>query len=241
MLNIFLCEDNTKQRNTFSELINKTILIENFDLSFPCETANPHILLEKAKHQTGTGLYFLDIDLQSDMNGLTLAQELRKIDPRGFIVFVTTHSEMSYMTFTYKVEAMDFIIKDNPKELQARIHQCIIDAYSRYISRNNQIQKTFTITTSDKDFCVALKDILFFETSDNVHRVILHTVKRTIEFTGKLKNIEPLLDERFYRCHRSYLINRDHIKEIDLKERIVIMSNDEICLASGKMLKQLLK
>lgn len=47
------------------------------------------------------------------MNGFELAQEIRKFDPRGFIIFITTHAELSYMTFTYKVEALDYIIKDD--------------------------------------------------------------------------------------------------------------------------------
>lgn len=241
MLNIFLCEDNEKQREIYTNLIKKSILIEDFDTKFICSTTNPHKVLEKMKDMSGTGLYFLDIDLRSDINGLTLAQRIRKLDPRGFIVFVTTHSEMSYMTFTYKVEAMDFIIKDNPKELQNRIHQCIIDAYTRYTSRNNQEQKTFTVKTSDREYCIALKDILFFETSENVHKLILHTANSTIEFLSKMKEIEPLLDERFYRCHRSFLINRNHIQEIDLKNHTITMSNQEVCLASGKLIKVLLK
>ena len=74
-------------------------------------------LLEKIKETGEVGIYFLDIDLKTDMTGLTLAQEIRKYDPRGFIIFITTHSEMSYMTFIYKLEALDFILKDDPEEL----------------------------------------------------------------------------------------------------------------------------
>lgn len=239
MLNIFLCEDNTQQRALISDMIKKTIIIEELDLNFVCSTENPHRIIDIIKKQPQNGLYFLDIDLGSDLNGLTLAQEIRKYDPRGFIVFVTTHSEMSYMTFTYKVEAMNFIIKDNQKELQNHIHQCIINAYSKYSSSNNLSEKNFTIKTSDKEYCIAYDDIIYFETSQNPHKVLLHTTKSIIEFHGKIKNIESVLDERFSHCHRSFLINKNHINEINLKERTVTMSNNDVCLVSAKLMKTL--
>ena len=69
--------------------------------------------------------------------------------------------------------------------------------------------------------------------------MILHGKEQILEFTGKMKEVETMLDERFYRVHRSYLVNREHIREIDRKERIVTMSNGEICFASLKQLRGL--
>lgn len=240
MLNIYLCEDNETQRNLMKDFIEKIVLIEDYDLSFQCSTDNPHDILHMVKNQPQVGLYFLDIDLNCDMTGLVLAQEIRKYDPRGFIVFVTTHSEMSYMTFSYKVEAMDFIIKDNPKELQNRIHQCINSAYSKYSSSCNQYNRNFTVQTLDKELCIPYDDIIYFETSQTPHKLILHGVHTLIEFQEKLKDIEPSLDSRFARCHRSYLVNKNHIKEINLKERTITMSNGDICFASAKLIKSLI-
>lgn len=239
MLNIYLCEDNEVQRNLMKDFIEKIILMEDYDLSFACATDNPHDILHMVKKQPQVGLYFLDIDLNCDMNGLVLAQEIRKYDPRGFIVFVTTHSEMSYMTFSYKVEAMDFILKDNPKELQNRIRQCISNAYTRYSSNDNPHNRNFTVQAMDKEFCIPYDDIIYFETSQTPHKLILHGVHTLIEFQEKLKNIEPTLDSRFARCHRSYLVNKNHIKEINLKERTITMSNGDVCFASAKLIKAL--
>ena len=241
MLNIYLCEDNPKQLQILKDYVEKCILIEDYDLYLRCATRNPKELLESIPSMNGTGLYFLDIDLNASINGLSLAQKIRKLDPRGFIVFVTTHSEMAYMTFTYKVEAMDFIIKDDFSKLQQKMHQCIIDAYLRYSSPNNLEQKTFTITSSGKEYCVPLEDIIYFETSENIHKVLLHSENRIIEFHAKLKDIELSLDDRFYRCHRSFIINRHKIKEIDLKEHIIIMKNDAVCFASSKLIKNLIR
>ena len=55
-----------------------------------------------------------DIQLEADINGIKLGSEIRKYDPIGNIIFVTSHSELTYLTFVYKVSAMDFIFKDDP-------------------------------------------------------------------------------------------------------------------------------
>ncbi|MBR6404373.1 MAG: response regulator transcription factor [Eubacterium sp.] len=237
MLNIYLCEDNDKQREIISNHIQNTVLIEDADLNFVKATADPHEIISLIENHSETGLYFLDIDLNSDINGLTLAKEIRKYDSRGFIVFVTTHSEMSYMTFTYKVEAMDFIVKDNQSDMGNRIRKCILDAYSRYASSNNNTDLNYVIKLSDKEYCIPYDDIIYFESSLNPHKVIVHTVSSTLEFQGKLKDIAATLDGRFSQCHRSYLINKNHISEIDIKERTIQMSNNDVCFASAKQLK----
>ena len=113
MLNVFICEDNTIERNKFEKIIKDIIMIENLDMDVSLSTGNPEDILSYLDNNSVSGLYFLDIDLKNKINVLKLAEKIREYDPRGFIVFVTTHAEMSYLTFIYKVEAMDYIIKDN--------------------------------------------------------------------------------------------------------------------------------
>lgn len=204
-----------------------------------CVSNNPHTILEKVKETEDVGIYFLDIDLGADMTGLTLAQEIRKYDPRGFIIFVTTHSEMSYMTFIYKLEALDFILKDNPEELDRRVYECILKANQRFASVNNKVQANFSVKVNEKVITVDYDEILFFETSTNVHKIILHCKNRQMEFWGKIKDIEKKVDERFYRCHRSFLVNKDNIREIDFQNRVIYMVNGDECLISTRMMKGL--
>ena len=126
MLDIFVCEDNEVQRRTIVQIIQNTVLIEELDMQLVLDAGDPYILLERVKTSQNTGIYFLDIDLGSNMNGLKLAQQIRLYDPRGFIIFVTAHCELSYMTFQYRVEAMDFVLKDNPAEAKVKIRECQI-------------------------------------------------------------------------------------------------------------------
>lgn len=239
MLNIFVCEDDTIQRKTITQIIEKTILIEELDMQLILETPNPYELLEVVKTSRNTGVYFLDIDLKCDMNGMKLAQQIRMFDPRCFIIFVTSHSELSYMTFQYRVEAMDFVLKDNPAEVKVKIRECLLNALERYTLQTNKTHKVYTIEIGERKISVDYNDILFFETSGNIHKVILHAKDRQIEFSGSMKELEKLLSGSFVRCHRSFLVNKSNIKEIDTKNRIIYFANGETCLMSTRMMKEL--
>lgn len=241
MLSIMICEDDTEQRTRITKYIEDSIMIENLDMEIVLSTEIPEETIEYLKKNKISGLYFLDVDLNSNINGIKLAEMIREYDPRGFIVFVTTHAEMSYLTFMYKVEAMDYIIKDNHETAKERIHQCILNAHKKYSSKVTEMQKNFTIKVEDKIINIEYSKILFFETSNIIHKVLLHAVDRQIEFYAKMKDIESKLDERFYRCHRSFLVNKDNIKEIDKNDRVVHMINGQECLVATRLLKGLLK
>ena len=241
MIDIYICEDNQKQLSLFKKYISNSIMIECLDMEIARVTSDPHDIIKDFLTAENTGLFFLDIDLNSDLNGLTLAQKIRQIQPRCFIIFITSHSEMSFLTFQYKVEALDFIIKDSTEHIKSKIHECLLDVQDKYTSLNNNINRTFIINQNDKCITIDYSDINFFETSSNIHKIVLHSQKRILEFTGQLKDIEKQLDYRFYRCHKSYIINKDSIVSIDYKESIVYMRNGETCPVSIRLKKGLKK
>ncbi len=239
MLDIFVCEDNAVQRQTIVQTIQNTILIEELDMQLVLNTGDPYVLLEKIKNSRNTGIYFLDIDLGSDINGMKLAQQIRLYDPRGFIIFITAHSELSYMTFQYRVEAMDFVLKDNPAEAKVKLRECLLNAMERHTLQTNKTHKVYTLEIGGRKISVDYEDILFFETSSNIHKVILHAKDRQIEFPSTLKELTGVLDSNFVRCHRAFLINKNNIKEVDTKNRIIHFANGETCLMSTRMMKGL--
>ena len=205
------------------------------------DVGDPYMLLDQVKTSQNTGIYFLDIDLNSDMNGMKLAQQIRLFDPRGFIIFITAHSELSYMTFQYRVEAMDFVLKDNPAEAKVKIRECLLNAMERYTLQTNKIHKVYTMELGGRKVSVDYDEIFFFETSRNIHKVILHAKDRQIEFYGAIKELTSILDDNFVRCHRSFLVNKNNIKEVDAKNRIIYFNNGETCQMSTRMMKEFRK
>lgn len=238
MIDIYICEDSADQREIINRYVKSAILIQEYDMKLKIATDDPEKIIEEIKKSKNTGLYFLDIDLHSDKNGLTLAKEIREYDPRGFIVFVTSHSEMSFLTFQYKVEALDFILKDEPKQLQHRICECIENVHTKYMKITKGEGKTITITRGGRKITLEYDHIMFFETSVNEHKLIVHTENKSTEFFGKMRDIEEEVGDEFIRCHRAYLVNKKNIKEINYTEKQIIMKNGMECPISNRMLRQ---
>ncbi|MBO4592501.1 MAG: response regulator transcription factor [Eubacterium sp.] len=240
MLKIYVCEDNQEQRDRVTRSISEILDVENYNMEMGLATADPMEILETLKTEKDLGIFFLDIDLNAKINGIELANEIRKYQPRCYIIFVTTHSEMSYMTFTYKVEAMDFIIKDNPSDIKNRIHQCLDNCYRLSDQQSDDVTKNYMVRMGSRVKAVPYTDILFFEVSENARKIILCSKNSKIEFIGKLKDIEKELDKRFYRCHRSILVNKENIEEVDADRGIITLTGGVECPMSVRMRKGLI-
>lgn len=238
LIEVYICEDIKEQRDVIVKYINSAILINEYDMRLKIDTDNPDELLEEVKTSENLGLYFLDIDLKTNKNGLILAREIREYDPRGFIVFITSHSEMSLLTFKYKVEALDYILKDDSKQLQSRICACIDHVNKKYMDINRGHNKTITITKGGRKIVLEYKSILYFETSDNEHKLIVHTPNKSIEFFGKMKDIEAEVGRDFIRCHRAYLVNKENIKEVVYTDKTIVMKNGGVCPISHRMMSK---
>ena len=239
MLRVYLCDDNNEQRGKIKKIVEDVIMIENLDMEFVLDTNNPNVLLDEVKNSKKTGLYFLDVDLKSTINGIELAEKIREYDPRGFIIFITSHAEMSYLTFLYKVEGLDYIVKDNYRNIKNRVYDAILNANKKYSTVNNTAHKVVSIKSGDKILNIDLDEILFFETSSVIHKINLYTTTGMIEFYSQMKDVEELVDERFIRCHRSYLVNRDKIKYVDYNERSICMIDSSTCYVSVRGMKLL--
>lgn len=234
MLKVYICDDQEIIRKKITQIIENRIMMEDLDMSVIMDTGNPYEVLEACEKSQNTGVYFLDVDLGYDINGIQLAERIRQYDPRGFIIFITTHGEMSHLTFKYKVEALDYIVKDDIEDLKGRIHQCLENVIQKYSLIQTVNQKNYCIKFPTRQVIIPYEKILFFETSSNVHKVILYATDRQIEFYGQLTDIEEQLDERFIRCHRSFLVNKDNISEFDKVNREIVMKNSQRCCYSSR-------
>lgn len=240
MLSVFICEDDAKQRENIEDYVQRAIMIEEHDMELVLSTSDPIALLNYVKeHPKETGLYFLDVDLGHEMSGIALASELREIDDLGKIVFVTTHAELSYLTFTYKVEAMDYIIKDKPENIRSRVQECVHTASKRYKSDKQKKKNILKVKAGDKVHVLEYDKIMFFETSPVAHKIIIHLDDSQLEYYGSIKDL-PNISEDFYRCHKSFVINKKNIKHINKTDREVELVNGETCFISTRFLRGLI-
>ena len=241
MLSIFICEDDVRYREQITEFIGNYIDMENLSMKVVCSTASPDDVLDYLSENKAAGLYFLDLDLGHEINGIGLAQKIRALDPRGFIVFITSDAESHVLTFNYKVEAMDYIVK-NDFNLKDRICECIRDAEAKFTAKATPLQDTFVFKGvndfKDRLEAVELSKILYFETNPNTHNIFLYTETSRHEFRGSLNKIVKDLDTRFIRCHRAIIVNADKITSYNKLQREIWIDMKRLDVA-GRYVKKL--
>lgn len=239
-MNIVICEDDAVQLKTIKEIIENYAMIEDNGMNVVLATLSPTDVLAFLETNTAD-CYFFDIDLKHEITGITLGTKIREKDPIASLVYITTHAEMSYLTFIYKLAALDFIIKDDIDNLKGKVLSTLKEAHRRYlkIGEQDRVQK-LQVKTAGRTHNIDIQNVYFFEASTDSHKIILHLENEHIEFYGRLKNYENLHKD-FYRCHKSFIVNKNKIANIDSKERIVFLDNGEMCYASARLIKSLLK
>lgn len=238
MQSIFICEDNLNQLNNFQTIINNYVMMEDLEMELTLATDNPIDILESLKEKDiSNGIYFLDIDLNHEMDGLQLAQAIREYDQLGSIVFITTHAEMAAVTFKYKVEALDFIVKSSVEQIQGQMIEILKLIRERQIQGNSR-QKQFVFTSGSKTRTISIDKILFFESLPQAHKIAINTFDSQYQTYDSLSNIEKY-DDSFVRCHKSFVINIDNVESIDTKNKLVKMMNGSTCLLANSRIKKI--
>lgn len=235
MIPIYLCDDNTVELEHVRQLIANLLLIENYDMQIVLATSSPEQVIAHRQAHRQRSVYFLDVDLRhAQYNGFMLAQEIRRLDPRGFLIFVTTHDEMIFETFNYRLEVMSYIAKDNPQTMRTQIAAALRDISGRLLNQTNDAQGYYTVKAGPSVHYVPLKDIIYFETAATRHQIILHAENRLLEFRGDLKAIEAEVGQGFFKPHRSYLINLQKVKQVNYQNKTITLSDNSTCLLSRK-------
>lgn len=241
-MSIFILEDNVIQAQHFKRLVEEICEKNQLSYDFIDVTSNATNIIEKIPMTTYVPIYFLDIEIKNEQRkGLQVAQEIRKYDTEGIIVFVTTHSEFAPISYQYMVSAFTFI--DKALAYDERYHlfeQCL----RHYHARNtmNMKQDDFIVENGHTTIRVPFATVEYMKT-DESHRLMLVTTDRLIHFYGTLKEME-VLDERLLRCHESFVVNTTQIASFNSQEKMIMMKSNKLIPVSrrlGRKVRQLLK
>lgn len=229
MSEIIICEDNDVQRKQLYKIIENYSLAMEYDFKIILSTSNPNEVINFIKEKkTQNGVYFLDVELNHDLTGFNLGSLIRKLDPQATIIMVTAHGELSRHVFEYKVEAMDYILKEDPSKMVNKITECLDTIVTRRLIQTKLEEDVFQVKSDNGIRFFRVEDVLYFSTTEKPHRILLHLKNSTIEFYGNLKEIEKR-HTAFYRCNTSHVVNLFNVKEIKTKERIIkLITNQEL-------------
>ncbi|WP_314737881.1 DNA-binding response regulator [Limosilactobacillus urinaemulieris] len=239
MLNVSILEDDPVQLQQIKDDVEK--ICDGLKIKVSSKTfSKVSNLKESLPQPSQENVFILDLEINGIKNaGLEFSKKIRAHDRLASLIFITIHNEFLYRTYKYRVSALDFIAKDYSNiydELRKDIQQI-----EKQIQANNN-KKPFVYKDYSNTIRIDFMNINYFESnSTNSHSAILNTVNnQQRQLNYNLRDIEKM-DNRFFRAHRSYLVNLKQIDHVDLRKGIIHFFNGDSCSVSKLHLRHLLK
>lgn len=194
-----VCDDETEMADELAEKLSGFFAANNIGTDI-VKFSSGTSLLENIGDCPEFDVIFLDIKMKAP-DGMETARELRRRNYSGFLIFVTVLEELVFEAF--EVSAYDYLVK--PLETE------------RFERTMNRLKKSLTdnaivLRKNGETSPVKLDDIICCEVIDRKLYIRLSNGE-TVDFYGKLEELENRLDSRFFKCHRSFLINFMHLKK----------------------------
>lgn len=154
------------------------------------------------KYKAEYDIILMDVEMRF-MDGMTAAEEIRKVDPQVVIIFITNMAQ--YAIKGYTVDALDYVLK--PVSYFA-----FTQRIDRALSRMEKRARKFIILNL-KSGAVRLdvSKLYYVEVQD--HLLSYHTSDGVYTAGGSMRDVEEsLAGSAFFRCNKGYLVNLEHVE-----------------------------
>ena len=241
MIKTIIIDDETHCTNRILSLIERHP--NTFNVIATCSTVDEAL---KVVPVLMPDLVFLDIKIH-DKTGFDFLQEIDKVNFK--VIFTTAFDNFAIKAF--KFSAFDYLLKPiDSDDFSDAINRLKLDMQQHTIE--NQIQNLLKNLKPDQKKIITLPSLTGFETlkvediiylkADTSYTHIYTKDSKTM-VSKPIKFYEDLLDENsFFKTHKSYLINIDHVKKFYKgKQSFVVMSNDSKVPISVRRKEEFLK
>lgn len=201
MFRIAIVDDNAESRKTICDSLEKFATSNDLDFSYD-EYASGESFVANFDERDYYDLIFMDIFMH-ELNGFDAAIKAREIDDYVPICFLTTSRDFAIES--YEVNACGYLVKPLDETKMFTLLERLT---------KNQPAKSLILLKKGRAVSFEYKSITYIESHG--HTITIHTDggERDDSFYAKLDDIE-LDDNRFLRCHKSYMVNMDYIKFAD--------------------------
>lgn len=233
MLKILICEDDIIQLEQIESFLLSLKDENSFDYEVVCITDDPHKAFCYIE-ENHADVFFLDIDFKTDINGLELADKIKKANINAYIIFISEH--LNFVFSSFKVHPFDFLPKPITKNvLKKTIEEIIFD--NRIRNEKSKINDKILVRQAGAQVYIDKQDIIFIERVLN--KTIIHTTANNYHTYQSLDFYDKALveDGRFVRCHRAYLVNKHYINEVDRINMQISLNNGDACYIGRKYKK----
>ena len=147
-------------------------------------------------------ILFLDIQMEG-IDGIETVRRLRNQRFGGFLIFITILKELVFQSF--EVQPFDYLLKPVQPEGLAQTLNRLRQALEKQADPEQLL-----IQRGQERLLVDLQQLVYCEVLGRkvyLHLQGLDGKTEVIDFYERLDNLQARLDARFFRCHRSYLVN----------------------------------
>ncbi|MCD4730695.1 MAG: LytTR family DNA-binding domain-containing protein [Bacteroidales bacterium] len=193
-------------------------------------------------------LILLDIKMK-DGTGFDLLKKTNNIDFK--VIFITAYDQ--YAIKAFKFSALDYLLKpveshdlkeaiDKADKISQKEVNIQLDTLANNLQTNDQTKKKIILKTFDNVYLLKVKEIIYVE-SDGRYSTFFLESGENVMVSNTLKHYqEMLIDFGFFRVHKSYLINLNHIHRFEKAEGgYVILTDDAKVPVASRKRDQLLE
>jgi len=162
-----------------------------------------------------TDAIFMDINIPS-LDGVLLAKSISLFPKKPHIIFITAYKEHAVEAF--EIEAFDYILKPYSESriismLQKLENQCLVAENNPVSPLPDPLSNKISLWKDDKIIVVNLDHIYYCAAKERITYVYTKNDVYSVNL-GIAEFYETLLKNKFFRCHRSYIVNINKIAEI---------------------------
>lgn len=165
-------------------------------------------------------ILLLDIEM-GGKNGIELAKIIRQDNNGVQLVFITGFPD--FIAEGYDVSALHYLMKPVAEE---KLHT-VLDRATENLAKS---EKKLCITFDRQTDYVPLNQICYIEAQKQY--VAIHTTEKIYRMKASLSDTEKQLDEYFFRCQRSFLVNLQYIKRI-MQDCVILKSEEKVPISRG--------
>ena len=202
-LSVMICEDLEEERMALARMVRTVCRSRGIDLELELSSSGEE-LLDRFRFRRWD-ILFLDIYMNK-ISGIQAAKVIRGQDQTCALIFATTSREHGLLS--YELQVTDYLLKPfTQADVEGTMDWLLLE-------REEQFQ-TITIRSEWQEEQILVRDIRYIEAIR--HSAELHLTDDRVKRTRKgLQELENELGEgSFLRCHRSFLVNLDHVAAID--------------------------
>lgn len=219
-MKIAICEDHSGERELLQNYIKASLQAHNVKAEVFAYENGEALIADTNKHFFS--MMFLDIYLPG-MNGMELALKLRKGGSNAAIVFTTVTDD--FLAQSYDVWAVHYLVKPLAAE-------AVDEAVARALVVTRGEAPMLEIMVSRHNEYIPYSDIHYIEGSGR--QCAIHTRTGIYAPYASVKELmDKLGDPRFVHCHRSYIVNLEHVLGIQ-QDRFAVRGDVMVPIRRGE-------